>query len=81
MFFAVYVSVGYYHDHIALMLALDTLHLLDSGTFILTSYLFIIRLSLGTFNTVKFSFFVKFENIVFFFKQCIQKVLSVSVNI
>lgn len=30
-FVAVYVSVGYYHDHIGLMLALDAMQLLDSG--------------------------------------------------
>lgn len=30
-FLAVYVTVGYYHDHIGLMLALDAMQLLDSG--------------------------------------------------
>ncbi|CAH2074153.1 unnamed protein product, partial [Iphiclides podalirius] len=29
----IYVSVGYYHDHIGLMLALDSLKLLDSGEY------------------------------------------------
>ncbi|CAH0406557.1 unnamed protein product [Chilo suppressalis] len=29
----IYVSVGYYHDHIGLMLALDTMQLLDSGEY------------------------------------------------
>ncbi|XP_060810772.1 guanylate cyclase 32E [Amyelois transitella] len=29
----IYVSVGYYHDHIGLMLALDSMQLLDSGEY------------------------------------------------